>query len=414
MNSQIGEKPNLRLLILIGALYFTQGIPLGLAFEAFPILWRDAGFGLELLAFVPLAGLPWAFKFLWAPFVENHWLKNIGRRKSWIVPMQFLSVCTLLYITTIPVLPENVVLLIIVLAGTSFFSGTQDIAVDGLAAERVPTSAFANVNALQIGGIMGGMLFGGAGSLYLTSLLGYDMAIISIAVLIAACSLPILFWQETDIEPEKAVVKASILHFIKRPGSLPILVLAFSMAMCGAAIFTLTKMLLIDANWPVEDVGILSGMGNSVMVLVGCAISVGLMKRVGANSSMILGLVITLAAGAFWVQIALGTLPINSLTLIWTVTCIGGVGVGITSVGVYTVLMGFAAVENQPGTDFTVLQSTQTFGDLVTASLITGVAASLGYAVGFSVALVVGMGAILFLLMYRKSESTVSTVREGG
>ena len=410
MNVQIGKKPNLRLLILIGALYFTQGIPLGLAFEAFPILWRDAGFGLELIAFVPLAGLPWAFKFLWAPFVENHWLKNIGRRKSWILPMQFLSVCTLIYITTIPVLPENVVLLIIVLAGTSFFSGTQDIAVDGLAAERVPTSAFASVNALQIGGIMGGMLFGGAGSLYLTGLFGYDVAILSIAAIIAVCSLPLLFWRETDVEPQKAIVKASIRRFTKRPGSLPILVLAFSMAMCGAAIFTLTKLLLIDANWPVEDVGILSGMGNSVMVLVGCALSVSLIKQVGANSAMILGLVITLVAGAFWAQIALGILSINSLALIWTVTCVGGVGIGITSVGIYTSLMGFAAVENQPGTDFTVLQSTQTFGDLVTASLITGVAASLGYVVGFAVALVMGVGAILFLLIFRKTVRETATV----
>ncbi|MBV1934715.1 MAG: MFS transporter [Parvibaculaceae bacterium] len=410
MNSQIGEKPNLRLLILIGALYFTQGIPLGLAFEAFPILWRDAGFGLELLAFVPLAGLPWAFKFLWAPFVENHRLKNVGRRKSWILPMQFLSVCTLLYITTIPVLPENVVLLILVLAGTSFFSGTQDIAVDGLAAERVPTSAFASVNALQIGGIMGGMLFGGAGSLYLTGLFGYDMAIISIAVLIAVCSLPVLFWQETDIESQKTVVKASILRFIKRPGSLPILVLAFSMAMCGAAMFTLTKLLLIDANWPVEDVGMLSGMGNSVMVLVGCVLSVGLIKRVGENAAMILGLVITLVAGVFWTQIALGMLSFNSSALIWTVTCVGGVGIGITSVGIYTALMDFAAIENQPGTDFTVLQSAQTFGDLVIASLITGVAANLGYVIGFSVALVAGVAAILFLLMFGRTARKTVTV----
>lgn len=410
MNVQMGKKPNLRVLILIGALYFTQGIPLGLAFEAFPILWRDAGFGLELIAFVPLAGLPWAFKFLWAPFVENHWSRKIGKRKSWILPMQFLSVCSLLYITTIPVVPENAVLLILVLTGASLFSGTQDIAVDGLAAERVPVSAFASVNALQIGGIMGGMLIGGAGSLYLTGLFGYDVAILTIAAIIAVCSVPLLFWRETDIEPQKAVVKASILRFIKRPGSLPILILAFSTAMCGAAMFTLTKLLLIDANWPVEDVGILSGMGNSVMVLVGCVLSVGLIKWVGENAAMILGLVITLVAGAFWTQIALGTLSFNSLALIWTVTCVGGVGVGITSVGIYTALMGFAAQENQPGTDFTVLQSAQTFGDLVIASLITGVAASLGYVIGFSVALVAGVGAVLFLLMFRKTVRATATV----
>jgi len=403
MNNQNGQPANLRLLIVISALYLTQGIPIGLAFEAFPVLWRSAGFSLETIAFVPLAGLPWALKFLWASFVENHWIEAVGRRKSWIFPMQLLTIVSLLSIIFIPVVPENAVFLILLLTGSSFFSATQDIAVDGLAAERMPRSSFANVNALQVSGIMSGMLIGGAGSLYLTGLLGYSSSIFIMAILVLLCSLPLMFWREPALEPEKRSAKAGMKQLFKRKGALPILLLAFSITLAGAVIFSLAKLMLVDAGWSVENIGLLSGVGTSLMVLVGCGIAVWLIDRLGENTANIIGLVIVLVAGGFWVAIAMGSLSTSSVTLIWIVMSIGGVGMGITSVGIYTILMRFAALGNQPGTDFTVLQSSQTFGEIVISSLVTGVAASFGYLAGISVALIVGILAIIIVLIFRQT-----------
>ena len=77
-------------LFIIAQLYIIQGIPVGLAFDAYPILLRDAGVSLAVIAIIPLAGIPWVVKFLWAPFVENYWLDKIGYRKTWLLPMQFL------------------------------------------------------------------------------------------------------------------------------------------------------------------------------------------------------------------------------------------------------------------------------------------------------------------------------------
>ena len=34
---------------------------------------------------------PVALKLLWAPLVDSLYIKKIGKRKSWIVPCQFLS-----------------------------------------------------------------------------------------------------------------------------------------------------------------------------------------------------------------------------------------------------------------------------------------------------------------------------------
>ena len=44
--------------LLVAALYFAQGIPLGLAMEALPALLRRQGAPLTSLAFLPLVGLP--------------------------------------------------------------------------------------------------------------------------------------------------------------------------------------------------------------------------------------------------------------------------------------------------------------------------------------------------------------------
>ena len=54
---------NGRLFIMIAALYFSQGIPLGVAMEALPTLLRRDGAGLGTLAWLPLVGLPWVLKF---------------------------------------------------------------------------------------------------------------------------------------------------------------------------------------------------------------------------------------------------------------------------------------------------------------------------------------------------------------
>lgn len=46
------------MIIVIAVLYFAQGIPLGFTFFAFPAMLRTQGAPLELIAWVPMLGLP--------------------------------------------------------------------------------------------------------------------------------------------------------------------------------------------------------------------------------------------------------------------------------------------------------------------------------------------------------------------
>ncbi|MDO1900884.1 MFS transporter, partial [Escherichia coli] len=58
-----------RPVITLAFLYLSQGIPIGPAIDPLPTLLRQDGAPLQALAFLPLVGLPWVVKFLWAPWV---------------------------------------------------------------------------------------------------------------------------------------------------------------------------------------------------------------------------------------------------------------------------------------------------------------------------------------------------------
>jgi hypothetical protein len=77
--------------VLLGSLYFSQGLPFGFFTQALPVMLRQQGWALGEIGLSSLLALPWALKFLWAPLVDRHSLPELGRRRSWILPLQVLG-----------------------------------------------------------------------------------------------------------------------------------------------------------------------------------------------------------------------------------------------------------------------------------------------------------------------------------
>ena len=68
-----------------------QGIPLGLVFGSIPYMLKsEKGNNLSYSQFglFSLAGYPYSLKLLWSPIVDQIYNPRIGRRKSWILPVQ--------------------------------------------------------------------------------------------------------------------------------------------------------------------------------------------------------------------------------------------------------------------------------------------------------------------------------------
>ena len=78
---------------LLVALYFVQGIPVGLAFGTVPFLLKSMAKGMSFtsLGLFSMATYPYSLKILWSPVVDSCYSRRVGRRRSWIIPIQLLS-----------------------------------------------------------------------------------------------------------------------------------------------------------------------------------------------------------------------------------------------------------------------------------------------------------------------------------
>lgn len=155
------DKRNFLLLVL---LYFLQGIPMGLAGGSVPFLLKShLSYG--QIGVYSLASYPYSLKLLWSPIVDAVWSPKVGRRKSWILPIQTLSGFGMIWLGA---RAESMM----IEAGKGgdngiwgftgwwfalvFMCATQDIAVDGWALTLLSPSNLSYASTAQTVGLTAG------------------------------------------------------------------------------------------------------------------------------------------------------------------------------------------------------------------------------------------------------------------
>lgn len=394
-----------KMVITIGLLYLSQGIPMGLAFDALPTLLRSNGISLEALAFAPLVGIPWVIKFLWAPVVDNHWLPKLGRRRSWIIPMQVMVVIALLLLSILTVNGQTALAIVLILAVASLMSATQDIATDGLAAEFFQGNMLAKINAIQITGVFSGFFIGGAGSLLLSGILGQSSAFLIMMLFPVMSLLAVIFLLPKDaklLEMKRAEspTKASLWKMIKRSPAITLLSLAVLSAVTAVSGTGISKLFLNDNGWAIEHIGQLGISGGIITIILGCGGGVILIQKFGLWSTFIIGLISGCLAALIWFVQSHGWAELN-ITLVVISTLLSSIATGLTSVVMLTVGMAFAAKGEQAGTDITAIQSARDLGELIASSFLIGLVAKIGY--DYSFLLGAMLAVIAIILVWRLS-----------
>lgn len=98
--SELSKKDQRNFLLLV-LLYFLQGIPMGLAMGSVPFLLKKADASYSAIGVFSLAAYPYSLKLLWSPIVDAVWSPKLGRRKSWILPIQTVSGFSMLYLGSV-------------------------------------------------------------------------------------------------------------------------------------------------------------------------------------------------------------------------------------------------------------------------------------------------------------------------
>ena len=124
-------------LAVVTLLGFASGLPLALTGQAMQAWLTVDGIDLATIGFLSLVGLPYTFKFLWAPLMDRFDLPGLGRRRGWLVLTQLALAGALLALSLAS--PKDGIRLFALLAVTvAFVSASQDVVIDAWRTDVLP------------------------------------------------------------------------------------------------------------------------------------------------------------------------------------------------------------------------------------------------------------------------------------
>ncbi|MBI5544194.1 MAG: MFS transporter [Deltaproteobacteria bacterium] len=375
---------------LLGSLYFSQGLPFGFFTQALPVMLRKQGHSLEEIGLLSLLAAPWALKFVWAPAADRYWWPRIGRRRSWILPLQLLSVLTLGVLALGPA-AASVPLLMAAVLLLNLLAATQDISTDGLAVDILAPHERGLANGLQVAGYRVGMIVGGGVLLILFERLGSVGVFSCMALLTAAASVPVLLAHEPPQSATPEPKTSHSLHFLRRPGALRLLILVATYKAGDAFATGMLRPFLADSGFTLEDVGWLLGTVGFVCGLVGALWGGSLVNRIGRRTALLVfGLLQSLTvAGYSWIAFAK-----PGRHAIYALCGIEHLAGGMATAALFTCMMDWCSKETS-ATDYTVQASAVVIATGLASAVAGFSAGALGYPAHFALAAALALGSLV-------------------
>ena len=141
----------------------------------------------EVITLFALVGVPYTFKFLWAPLMDRLPLPGLttllGRRRGWGIATQIALMAAVFALGGVdPAVNPGLTALLAL--GVAFCSASQDIVVDAYRVDILEERQYGAGAAMIVLGYRLGMLASGAGALYLAEWFGWHATYSAMALLV--------------------------------------------------------------------------------------------------------------------------------------------------------------------------------------------------------------------------------------
>ena len=147
-------------LLVVTVLGFASGLPLALTGQAMQAWLSIEGIDIATIGFLSLVGLPYTFKFLWAPLMDRFELPWLGRRRGWLVLTQLALAGALVWIAATP--PAGAIRSFALLACLiAFISASQDVVIDAYRTDLLAASERGLGSSLSVLGYRLAMILSG-------------------------------------------------------------------------------------------------------------------------------------------------------------------------------------------------------------------------------------------------------------
>jgi PAT family beta-lactamase induction signal transducer AmpG len=286
-------RPRVLIVMLLG---FSAGLPLALVTSTLQAWLTQSGIDLKTIGLFSLVGLPYTFKFFWAPLVDALNVPVLtallGRRRSWLVLSQLLLVAAIAVLgfsdPKTSIFHVTVAALLVAAA-----SATQDIVIDAFRVESLKQEEQAAGIASYILAYRVALLLSGAGALLLVAYLeasgvaqltAWKISYIAAAACVAVGMIAALLAKEPAAEPSAENTEGSPVRrvfatafsafgeFLSRPLAISVLVFVLLFKFCDAFAGVLTVPFVLKTGFSLATYAtVVKGVGFAAAVIGGLA-----------------------------------------------------------------------------------------------------------------------------------------------
>ncbi len=384
---------------LLSLMIASRWIVYGFTDIALISILREAGATLGQLSLMYATGLLLLLKFLWSPFVDK---VTFGRYhyKAWFIGAQFVCLVSLSFLLLVDPKLDFYLLLLLLIIG-SIAASFRDIATDALAVKLLSEEQRASASGWMSAGCLAGVVVGGGVILLYYETIGWAGAVLVLAI---GTFLPLPFvltLQESPPAPPPPTVgpMSMLAQFFREPGYKSwalILLLASIAGIIGAS---LLPILLIDLNWPLAKVGLVSNIIAPLIALAASALAGYVFARISRKKAMSSSLVLVFISGLALVPLPLGWYNEWAEYLVVVASIVTGT---ILTIALKTPMLDkSASVPTHSATFYSIQSSIVVFASLGGGSIGTLMADFIGFPATLTISCILGVFGFFAVSRYR-------------
>jgi PAT family beta-lactamase induction signal transducer AmpG len=292
---EVFRSPRLAVILALG---FSSGLPLALTSGTLQAWMTMEGVDLSTIGIFTLVGLPYTWKFLWAPAMDRFVPPFLGRRRGWLIVTQVALAAGIAGMALLS--PHADIALLAWLAiFVAFASASQDVVVDAYRTDVVNREQRGFAGALSVVGYRVAMLVSGALALVLVGGsgwipgFGWHSTYLFMAALMAV-GIAATIWGEEPVAAAppprtlREAVREPLREFFSRPGAVWLLVLLVLYKLGDAFAGSLTTAFLLrGAGFSLDDVAYVYKGAGLAATIVGLLFGGALMVRLGLYRALI-------------------------------------------------------------------------------------------------------------------------------
>jgi MFS transporter, PAT family, beta-lactamase induction signal transducer AmpG len=332
-----------RRMLVILLMGFSSGLPLLLTLSTLSYWLEKVGVDLTTIGLFALVGVPYSFKFVWAPLIDQGRLplltRWLGRRRGWALLSQAALIGAILFMgstdpATGPWWTAFAALLV------AFFSASQDIAIDAYRIEILDEhEQGAGAATTQIGYRIG-LIVAGAGVIAASDFIGWPVIFAGLAACVGIGMVAVLIareprapesWDRVAKAPLVEQIKLSVIdpfvEFLTRKGALVILAFVLLYKFGDAIGGTMANPFYIQMGFTGAEIAAISKVLGVIMTLLGVAAGGLMVARYGIFRALIVGGILQAVTNVLYAWLAGRGHDITALTItIGADNFAGGIG----------------------------------------------------------------------------------------